>query len=148
MKMKVVWNWTTQKTDFFLVFLLSISLFLGDIAMNKVATFGIDYKANIAGIIKVPMILMMWVGGLFVVMLLSALIIRAVANRKEHLRYDIWAGIFGFISFSFLLLGGILQVVHIDKFPFFIWEMFTITAYHFIAILGLILTMIYFIITE
>jgi|SRR3990167_2281671 len=144
----IVLDWKKQRWDAFLIVLLSISIFLWDVAMNKVADLGIGYNAHITQTFLVPMILMMWIGALFIFFLITVLIVRSVINRQGNTIMDVVVGSIGFFFFSFLILGGILQVLHVEKFPLFVWEVFTITVYHFIAILGLIMVMAYFSLTE
>ena len=147
-KLNLVFKWSKQKKDFLFVLLLSLSLFLWDVAMNKVVDLGIDYNIHIIDAVEVPAILMMYIGGFGILIFLSLLFMDAVRNRKGVFIYDYFVGSIGFICFAFLLLGGILQVLHIEQFPLLVWEVYTITAYHLIAIGGFILTMIYFVITE
>ena len=147
-KPNFVWNWTRQKKDFLFVLLLSLALFLWDINMNKVVDKGIDYKVHLIESLQVPAITVMYIGGLGILLFLSLITIDAIGNRRGIMKYDYLVGAIGFLSFAFLMLGGILQILHIETFPFIAWEMYTITAYHILAIGGFIGVMIYFVITE
>jgi hypothetical protein len=146
--MTFVLNFSRQKWDWLLVMLLAWALFLFDVSMNKVADLGINYKAHLTETILFPMVAIMWIGGFLVLILTGVLVARAIINRKGWLLRDTIVGIFALFCFGFLLLGGVLQVLHIDQFPFFIWIVNTITIYHIIAIVGYLLASIYYVVTE
>ena len=141
-------DWQEQKWDALFVVLLALSLFLWDVSMNKVADFGTDFLANITGTIHIPMIIFTWIGFFGVLGFTVTLIMRAIMNREGNLFFDASFGLLAMVSFAFLLLGGVLQIYHIDKFLFFTWDIFTITMYHIVAIGGYIIAMIYYVVTE
>jgi len=137
-----------KKFDWFMTLIIIGGIFLFDIAMNKATDLGGSYEVTLWAGTTVLATSVMWIGGLVVFIALASLIANDLLNKKGMAMLDYIVGMIGFFSFTILILGGVLQVFHVEIVPFFFWKVFTINMYHWIALVGMFSTIIYFMLAE
>ena len=137
-----------RKTDILLAVIIFGGIFLFDIAMNKATDIGLTYEVTLWAGKTILATGVMWIGGLMSFIALCLLIANDMFNKQGMAKLDFLVGCFGFFGFTLEMIGGILQIFHIEKMPFFFWEMFTINFYHLIALPIMGITIIYFILAE
>ena len=137
-----------KKTDWFLTLLILGGIFLFDVAMNKASDLGASYEVTLWVGTTILATSVMWIGGLIIFVSLGTLIANDMMNKKGLILADYIAGMVGFFAFSIVILGGVLQIFHVETLPFFFWEIFTINLYHWIALAGMFGTIIYFMLVE
>lgn len=138
------------KTDIIIGFFLLLAFILSDVNLNLMTSQGIDHEATIIGDLKIPSI-NIWYFSLLTIFILFMISMLKSVNKtgfKEGL--DIFAGTLGIASIIFLYGMGLLMLnlPASTQFPFFLTKYNIITIYHIFGVGLLILTNLYFTLTE
>ncbi|MBU1456909.1 MAG: hypothetical protein KKD01_19515 [Proteobacteria bacterium] len=130
--------------------ILAISIFWWDILQNKIADLGVDYRVTLATGITFKATSMIYIAFLIMFIIITYFIIYAVTNNRGNKIIDIIAGVFGYLGLAFLFGTALLSFYHPSDFiiPFLNTTTTLINLYHFGGIGVILISTLYFIITE
>jgi hypothetical protein len=138
-------NVLLRKFELFCVLLFIFALFLLDVNLNLIASYGLSTNVPVFNGIVVAASAMFWVGFIAMSVCLFIVCVRSFHRRKSFLGFDTLFSLFGIIGWGIILSGGLLIFFGGDDFviPFFSLMVNRIDYYH--VGIGLeVLTIIYF----
>lgn len=130
--------------------LLAITLFLWDVLQNKIADKGLEYSVHVTSNVLIKATTLLYLSFVVMFTIITYLVIFAVINNKGNKITDMIVGSVAYLGLAFLFGTALISFYHPPTFllPFFSLSLATITIYHFAGIMVLIITTLYFIITE